>query len=523
MNLNIRLPSLVEKRFIRVSVLVILMLISVMFILTATHLGPGISPDSTVYASTARSFAATGDFINFYGKPLTMFPPGLPLVLGVILKFGTSLPIAVVALNCVSAALSVLLTYFLAQLVFRSFSVSLVAAALVCVSTSLIRVDSMLWSEPLFSVVVLMMLYSIVKGLNRGELSWVAAAGIGILGALAFSLRYIGVIAIIAAVVGVFLANARVSFSTRMVRTCITIGVAGGGAVVIIMRNLNLGVSTLGDRVPGTTTVGAVLHDSALTLGNYVIAPGMLAAKYSIAVVMLGALITALLGFGTYRCIRNRSTPMMFMSGFIIAYWILLMFSELTTDLDPISQRFTAPIFVPMLILAMYAIDQIFMLTCLETKHQSTGAVRTLVAAVVVILATCGVTSLYQDMKWASNSARDGIEINSQENLASPLARRVSTITPGAVVATTNPWLVSWVSGHAPLRAIPLGSSHESPSQIQQSVDEFIARIGNDHITYLAYFNADFTQVTPLDLGSHGVKLVDAGEFKDGRLFKVSS
>ncbi|GAI92915.1 unnamed protein product [marine sediment metagenome] len=45
-----------------------------------TSIGPGVSPDSTVYLGVARSLLS-GDGLVAAGKPLTHYPPGYPLSL----------------------------------------------------------------------------------------------------------------------------------------------------------------------------------------------------------------------------------------------------------------------------------------------------------------------------------------------------------------------------------------------------------------------------------------------------------
>ena len=521
MNLLADLSVLLQRRSIRVTLVAVFMAIPVVFILIATHIGPGISPDSTVYASTARSFAATGDLTNFYGKPLTMFPPGLPLVLGALIHLGFSISVASVLLGVVSAALTVLFTYLLARQSLSSIPVALVAAAMVAFSASLVRVDSMLWSEPMFAVVVLVVLWLVAKGINRGNLNTWLAALLGLLGAFAFSLRYIGIIVMIAAVIGVFIANLRVDRTTRIARTGLCLAVTLVGAGLIALRNIDLGVPPLGDRSPGNATLPNVLHDSAQTLGNYVIALGTLAPRYEVVAVILGIVVVAILAFGLVRAIRTRSTVVMYLGAFIALYWVLLAYSELTTDLDPLSERFTAPIFGPMVVLAIYAIDQMFVLLCVEMKRPSGLLVRSLFIAAIALLVVSFGTSSSQNIQWSSKVASAGIELNSHSNVTSPLAQGVAALPQGTVVATTNPWLTSLVSAHEPLRIIALGSSKQSAAQINEERSTFIQRVHDDNISYLAYYNGDLTQLTPDELHPLGLNITSVANFKDGQLFKV--
>ena len=53
----------------------------------ARHGGIGISPDSIVYLSTARSVVHHGMFNEFTGNPITDFPMGYPTFLSIFLYY----------------------------------------------------------------------------------------------------------------------------------------------------------------------------------------------------------------------------------------------------------------------------------------------------------------------------------------------------------------------------------------------------------------------------------------------------
>jgi len=86
----------------------------------ATANGPGISVDSVSYAAAATSFADTGRFVTYDGTDLTLFPPGLPAFLGVLIATGLSLSTAAVLVNVVAVCVTVAASYFLARQVLVS-------------------------------------------------------------------------------------------------------------------------------------------------------------------------------------------------------------------------------------------------------------------------------------------------------------------------------------------------------------------------------------------------------------------
>ncbi len=160
----LRLPT-------RIAFLTFLSLYPAVMVLLATRRGPGISPDSVVYVSAARNFAHRGEMVDFLGLPLTLWPPGLPWLLGVFERAEIDSQTAAVGINVMSASLTVLLTYALANAVLDSPALALLAATVVSTSASTVRVYAMLWTEPLFTVLTLSALLLLTSAVRRNRLA----------------------------------------------------------------------------------------------------------------------------------------------------------------------------------------------------------------------------------------------------------------------------------------------------------------------------------------------------------------
>jgi hypothetical protein len=124
----------------------------------------GVSPDSTQYLATARS-VASGDApmtVWWLGRPepLAHFPPVYPLVIAFITGFGLSAPRAAWMVQLILAPMNVVLTAWCVTRIAGGTSaqrqrLGMVAGLATAVSTTVVIVHSMAWSEPLFIALLL--------------------------------------------------------------------------------------------------------------------------------------------------------------------------------------------------------------------------------------------------------------------------------------------------------------------------------------------------------------------------------
>lgn len=102
---------------------------------------------------------------------MTIFPPGLPFLLGAGVILGIDVMQTATGLNVLCAALLVLLTYWLAERLLRSRVVAVAATVLVAISHGVITVFGMLWTEPLFTVIAMLVLVIITPSRGAGGVS----------------------------------------------------------------------------------------------------------------------------------------------------------------------------------------------------------------------------------------------------------------------------------------------------------------------------------------------------------------
>ena len=142
--------------------------------------GPGISPDSAAYLSTAENAKAGHGLISYTGHPIADFPPGLPIVLATVAwATGSSVVTAARIVNaCSMAAIVLEATVFLRRHV-RSPVLRVVGIGAAAVAPPLLYVTAWAWSEPLFVALALGSILAIEACVERpASRRWVVAAAL---------------------------------------------------------------------------------------------------------------------------------------------------------------------------------------------------------------------------------------------------------------------------------------------------------------------------------------------------------
>ncbi len=491
----------------RYPVLVALALYPALLVLFASRLGPGVLWDSTVYASAARSFAATGALRDFTGGSLTEFPPGLPVILGLMVRSGVALPTAAVTVNVVSVAASVLLTYALARVVLRSVAAALVSAAVVGLSASTVVVFACLLSEPPFIALALSALVLAARSCRAGRIRWWEVLAIGALVSAATTVRFVGITLVPAVVIGAALAG-RGSGRRRTALTAAAVVVVSSlGPALVAARNVGLGVAPFADRAPSGLSIGHVLAQSVRALGGYVDPLG------SPLGVVFGVGLAGALVYGTRIAAKNRDPAALVVATFINVYWLVLWYSELAATIEDVSVRMTGPVLAPMVVLLGYA-----------AEHRVRRGPQALVAGATGVLVAALMLSVAAGLTTALSAGHGGIGYNSLAARASPLVRAVGDLPPDDGIAASGGPHVYWVTGRTPITPIPWTNSHVSPEWKARQLRTLERRVDSGRVDYLACFDVDSEAgaMTPDDLIRAGIRMRLVARYTDGTLWRAS-
>lgn len=339
--------------------LALLMASAVLLVWIATsRYGVGISADSVGYLSVAYSLRSGHGFRTFDGRPYLDQPPGFPLLLAGCGLLGLAPAVAARLVNALALGAIVGLTGItLRRLVPRRWAAGL-GAWTVAVSLPLHEAASYAWTEPLFILCVLGFCERMTRFLAAGE--WSALAAAALCAAMACLLRYIGLAVVLTGVIALLCGSVRERGGQRC-------WAAAGFAVAAILplaawclRNWLLSATLFGERIPSTFTGKQLLTFTADTVVRWLAIPGV---GSGLPIGPLAALLLLVAGCGLYRLAVGDLDPtsrvmLHLMAGFTVSYLGWLLVSAKSVAFDRIGDRLLSPVFVPLVILGVFTLDQ---------------------------------------------------------------------------------------------------------------------------------------------------------------------
>ncbi len=481
--------------------------------------GPGLSPDSVVYVNAADSWLDRGS-LEAFGRPVTLWPPGYPLVLALLARAGLDLQLGIVALNLVSVAAAVWLTHRLARIVGLGARASVGVAGVVALSVSTLRVGSMAWSEPLFLVAVLAALVTCSRWLRRAPKWWEIGLAATLV-SLACVLRYAGVALLPAVVVGCVI-GVRQRARPAWIRAVVLAAGSSIGIAAVVARNVSLGVGPTGDRVgTGMSPVRALGH-LLRALGQVVvpepgglmplvspgIGPGLTVALTALWFA-LGALVLGLWLWGVWTQLRVTAQGVC-AATFSVAYVSVLLAATVTAGVDPPNDRLLQPVLpavVALVALGGRALGHRW--AAHAGSLQSPLRPRTLRRVAGVALAAWVVASAAATLVVADRAANSGIGYNSAAVESSPLTAAIRQLPVSAGVAFSDPWQGYWV-----LRR-EVVSVYEG---------DFVDRVRSGAVDHLVLYPGSTNKtVTESALRLRGLGLQRLSSGPDGVLYRVTA
>ena len=498
----------------RAAVLGLLVVVPAVLVLWSCRLGPGVTSDSSYYASAAQSLARTGALRTFSDQPLTVFPPGLSVLLAAFAKAGVGVEAAALAVNLVSLAVVVLLSYLLTSQTLDSPPLGLLAAAVVGLSVSTVHVYSRLWSEPLFCALTMAVLLVLRRAVSRGAAPLGTLVAVGVLVSLACTVRYVGVDLVPVAVLAVVLAERRRGAAGALARGLLVGLLSGAGIVLVALRNLSLHYGPMGARYdPVSPHVGRVVTATLHALADYAVPSGALSLP-------VGVLLVLVVGWAAWAAFRSPGDGMVVVAAFVVVYWASLWYSELTTTIDPVDQRLSLPVFAPMVVLLVYGGRRLVRALSERSARLQAGVRATVVAATAAVLCL----AMTQGVDYAATAARVGIGYDNRAAARSPLLDTIRALPASDGVAATDPGWIYWTTRRMPVGRIPLVEPHDTePARTKRDVGMLVRAIARGEITRLAYFRGDRTALPPRALQRAGVHLWLVAVVPDGALYAADT
>ena len=478
----------------------------------ATVRGPGLTPDAVNYLRNATSIT-NGSGIKFFPAS---YGPGFPYLIASGQFLGLSGGTAVRIINSLASAATIILAFFMLARHVRTRWLVWAATVLVALSSALLGVNRMAWSEPVFIVLVLLLL-TVLDQVSRRPRSMVWLSSVVVVLWLLFLFRFAGMCFIFAAPLSILLVVRRLGW----LRAFISAVAVGLGALIVpvlwMVRNYTLTGTVLGPRPPPSAGPGEVTTRLLTTVGYWIAPSGaqqllalLLGVGFWIAVVVCAVVILRTPGHGNVGVMVS-AIPIVTVTAVYLFY---ISVSELTTGLDPIDDRLLVPVFVPLVVILASGVDRLL------GFGRGGRTIGMAVVAVVGLLAIVSGLSLFQVV---SVSARDGVGYAEVKWQKSPLTAAVAKLPSAATVYSDRPSAILAATSHDNTANVPTRKLYRS-TQEGAPVSEFVQTVACNPDSYLAWYNAnnEGNALTPGDL-AQVLTLTVVGRYPDGTLYRLSA
>lgn len=439
-----------------------LSVVPVLMMVVATRQGIGISPDSVTYASTLRVLEQTESW-SF----ASLFPPGFPAIVALLGLSGT------LVINGLAFWLNMMTSYFLALEVTESVRLSLWILAWLAVSTFHVQVYSMLWTEPLFCLIVNLMLLTLARVHRARYLSWRQVALLITLLNAACLLRYAGAALILFAAIAITVALG--GAPTRRLATGAAIALLGTTALAATFAaNVLSGQSVMGprlDSVVGLKSLILQLLDAVAQRATNLPLQGVgLTVGLPLITFVLWLLVRWVWRLGAREAFRH---PMTILLGWLGVYLAFILYSEMTTWLIPVNSRLLAPILSSAAIVALFALRQ-------TAPIKPGRALSAVAGAYLVVLVSL-------TLIWADFAGDRGLAFSSTRFTTWDLPQAVDEVVPSdAILVSNQPVLLAWLTGRDLVRGSP--DAGPAPSGAVYTQDVSAALQPGDYLVWMDPF-----------------------------------
>jgi hypothetical protein len=388
-------PKLDQQQF-KPNTKFVLVALSLFIVLVGNHSGVGWSWDTTDYVASARSLAHGLGLLDVVGAPMTVRPPGYPMLIAVgeILNLNTSTTLLII--NLMSAGLT---TYFTYEILHRNASrmATILGTLFVVMSPSLLWQFTMAWSEPPFIALVLVCIFTALYLKNAWKYPILSMLYAGI-----FFIRFVGpVFAIPIAAVAILV--------DRSARGWVKAALYNGTALALsfipvwwwLERNKHIDGTLTGARSAGGGTLIAAFLNGLGTIGTFFSAQPFDSVIYDtwsnypfaaqVASVLLAFSIITLLIVLAMRLSTHKTQPqqhvliaLLMLSSVTGSYLLFSAYRFVHWEYGRLDTRMMTPILVPFVLMFVILIDMSLSSRRVIRWAVITAAIATLIPQVII-------------------------------------------------------------------------------------------------------------------------------------------
>jgi hypothetical protein len=342
--------------------LLMLSLVGVLLVVICTsRYGAGVTPDSVAYISTARNLLSGEGYARHDGRPFVDWPPLFPTLLAWIGLSGFDPLDSVRYVNAISFGLTILVSGLWLLNNVRSPPLVLLGSVAILLSRPLIYVSVFAWTEPIFVLFMLSSIFVMQQFLQSGKVLFLLLSAI--FAALASLTRYIGVTVILTGLLALLLFNRNISTITKLLRATLFTFISLFPLTAWVIRNYAVASTLVGERGSSPYTLMQELYFTLNTVTKWFLPPIIPAILRILLIVLLcvsGIVIFQVLSrWNQSSWSSTNSLRIMPLVYFVLLYTSGLIASATRIAFDPINHRLLAPIYVPVMLLGLFTIDNI--------------------------------------------------------------------------------------------------------------------------------------------------------------------
>lgn len=344
----------------------------VVIYLYTRHSGIGTSPDSIMYASTARNLYEGNGFLAIGNAPLVIFPLFYPLFLSFVM-FVTRLDVfasATILNGLLFAAVLFLSGIFMENFRNRSRIYKWCILSLFVLSPFLGEIYTMLWSETLFILLSLLFVLS-ARSYFSGNHSRLSLYSMSIFAALAFDTRFAGVSLVVTGFsLILFDRDLKNKIKTNHLIQFSLISCAP--VVFNLIRNILLSEYVTGHRQKGRT----LLSDNISYTGNvlsdwlHITFRNHLFEIYLVVIVIAYFIIRFIINTKKK---KDYSSFENILSAFFVVYTTIILITSTLSRYEQINNRLLSPAYIPFFIGISYQLPSIIRLLQKQWLRLSTA------------------------------------------------------------------------------------------------------------------------------------------------------
>lgn len=315
--------------------------------LYTAYSGIGVSPDSIMYASAARSLVDEGALITFNGLPLVDFPIFYPTFLASV-SFITGVDpftFGPILNGVMFATLLYLCGWIMQQFVRATHLYKCLVLIAIMLSPALLQIYTYLWSETLFILLSIIFIVVFRKYMVTRSIIWLVVAAL--VAAVSTVTRYAGV-TIIGAGGFILLFDRNLDVKRKIIHI-LNYGVVACSLLILnLFRNALLTKTMTGPREPSLTPFTENLYYFGTVMAEWLhISP----QHYAVVSSPLGWIILlSLIGMLVYRLVRGKMSDYENIAlTFALVYGLFIIISSTFSRYERINPRLLSPMVIPLM------------------------------------------------------------------------------------------------------------------------------------------------------------------------------